>query len=107
MIALFLVAVAGAAATMSQQTLAPISSENQQPLAPISSENPKPSIKDPQLGAVETDGPAWLYPMLRQEPRDAQWAPNAERALRNRYSRITFFGMKPSLLRVTCARTTS
>jgi DNA-binding CsgD family transcriptional regulator len=92
MIALFTVAVA-VAATMSIQ----------QPTA--SGAKSDAPFQDPQLGAIEPDGPAWLYPMLRQEPRDPQWAANAEQRLRDRYSGITFFGMKPTLLRVTCART--
>jgi len=92
MIGLFTVAVAVAATISIQQPAAP-------------SAKPDAPFEDPQLGTVEPNGPAWLYPMLRQEPRDPAWAPNAERRLRDRYSGIAFFGLKPTLLRVTCART--
>jgi DNA-binding CsgD family transcriptional regulator len=57
MIALFVVAVAGGAALM-----------NQQPTE--AGTKPNASIEDPQLGIIQANGPAWLYPMLRQEPRD-------------------------------------
>lgn len=92
MLALFTVAVAAGVALSSQQQ-------------PGGEQTAGTSILDPQLGRIDRHGPAWLYPMLRQEPRDESWAPGAERALRERYSAIQFYGMKPTVLRVTCART--
>jgi DNA-binding CsgD family transcriptional regulator len=94
MIVLFVIAAAGAAALMSQQSAVP---KGELPATK--------QIVDPQLGTIVTVGATWLYPMLREEQRDPQWAPRAERVLRQCYSAIEFFGEKPDVLRITCART--
>jgi DNA-binding CsgD family transcriptional regulator len=59
-------------------------------------------ITDPDLGTFAVDGPAWLYPLIRKEPRDLSWAPAAERALEDRYAIVPFFGTKQRVLRVMC-----
>lgn len=63
-------------------------------------------ITDPDLGTFAKEGPAWLYPFVRKEPRDTKWAPAAERALQDRYATIRFFDTKPRVLRVICGTRT-
>jgi DNA-binding CsgD family transcriptional regulator len=63
------------------------------------------AVADPDLGVFYTEGPAWLYPMIRKEARDPNWAPVAERTLRERYATVTFYGTKPRT-RVMCGTRT-
>lgn len=70
---------------------------------------PKPApqtFTDPELGTFEVVGATWLYRGIRQEDRDPNWAGEAERILKDRYSTIRFFGEKPQFLRVMCERQT-
>lgn len=70
---------------------------------------PKPvpqTFTDPELGTFEVAGPTWLYRGIRQEERDPNWAGEAEKTLKDRYSTVRFFGEKPQLLRVMCERQT-
>lgn len=60
------------------------------------------TISDPDLGTFTLAGPSWLYKTVRQEPRDPSWAPTAEKALRERYQDVLFFGEKARTLRITC-----
>ena len=58
-------------------------------------------ITDPDLGVFQSEGPAWLYPLIRKEDRDPSWAPVTERTLRDRYSAVLFYGTKPQM-RIMC-----
>jgi DNA-binding CsgD family transcriptional regulator len=58
-------------------------------------------ITDPDLGIFHAEGPAWLHPMIRKEARDPNWAPVAERTLRERYATVIFYGTKPRT-RIMC-----
>lgn len=86
MIALFLVAAASAAALMTQ-------------------ESPATNEVDPLLGTAVPSGPdpATLHAKIRAEPRDAQWAPSMETAIRARALQIPLIGKAGNALRVTCA----
>jgi DNA-binding CsgD family transcriptional regulator len=89
MIALLTLTVAGAAALMTQ-------------VGPANELRSIPQmITDPNLGVFQAEGPAWLYPMIRKEARDPNWAPVAERTLRERYATVLFYGTKPQL-RIMC-----
>jgi DNA-binding CsgD family transcriptional regulator len=59
-------------------------------------------ITDPDLGTFQATGPAWLYPMIRKEARDPNWAPVAERLVRERYATVLFFGTNPQTRRIMC-----
>lgn len=73
--------------------------------SPVSKPVPQ-TVTDPELGTFEVVGPTWLYRGIRQEDRDAPWAVQAERALKERYNTVRFFGEKPQLLRVICEHQT-
>lgn len=88
MIGLLTLTVAGAAAVLTQAQ------------AELGS-NPQ-MITDPDLGTFAKEGTVWLYPIIRNEARDPNWAPTAERTLKDRYATVQFFGTKPQTLRVMC-----
>jgi DNA-binding CsgD family transcriptional regulator len=90
MIGLLTLTAAGAAALLTQA----------QPANELRS-NPQ-MITDPDLGTFAVDGPAWLYPMIRKEARDPNWAAVAERTLRERYATVLFYGTKPQTRRIMC-----
>lgn len=87
MIALFLVAAAGAAALMTDQ--------------------PAGNISDPLVGTIagSQDSPDRLYALVRSEPRDGAWAHPTEQFLRDRYSKIPHVGGAKNAFRVICAST--
>ena len=89
MIALFLIAAAGAAALMTQ---APPVSTNE---------------IDPLIGAPLQRGPepAELHARIRAEPRDGQWAGPMERQIEARLMSLPLVGKDSNALRVTCAST--
>jgi len=89
MIALFLVAAAGAAALVMQ--------------AP-----PVPTNEiDPLIGVPLQRGPepAELHARIRAEPRDAQWAGPMEHQIKARLMSLPLVGKDGNALRVTCAST--
>lgn len=88
MIALFIIAAAGAAALTSQQ-------------------GPASNVVDPLIGPLPTSeiSPERLHARVRAEQRDLAWAPRAEQILRNRYSRIAYVGGADNRVRVICATT--
>jgi DNA-binding CsgD family transcriptional regulator len=88
MVAIFLVAAAGAVALMSQA--------------------PEPSSDvDPLIGSrlERFPQPADLHAKVRAEQRDGQWAPFMESAIRARLVRIPLVGQDGNVLRITCATT--
>jgi DNA-binding CsgD family transcriptional regulator len=90
MIGLLTLTVAGAATLLTQ-----VGPTNEEPRS-----NPQ-VITDPDLGTFRGEGPSWLYPMIRKEARDPNWAPVAERTLRERYATVLFYGTKPQM-RIMC-----
>lgn len=88
MIALFLVALAGAGALMSQ--------------APVSG-----NAVDPLIGAAleRFPQPADQYARVRAENRDPEWAPRVEAAIHARLLQIPVIGKGGNALRVTCGAT--
>jgi hypothetical protein len=88
MIGLLTLTAAGATALLTQ-------------VEPANERSNPPIITDRDLGAFQAEGPAWLYPMIRKEARDTNWAPVAERTLRERYATVIFYGTKPQV-RVMC-----
>lgn len=88
MIALFLIAAAGAAALMSP---APSSQNEIDPLIGT----PLPKFTDP----------AAFHAKVRAEKRDALWAPRTEAAVRARVMQIPLVGKDGNVLRVMCAST--
>src|SRR5437763_1443660 len=89
MIALFVIAAAGAAALMTQ---APPASTNE---------------IDPLIGAPLQRGPepAELHARIRAEPRDPQWAGRMEHQIEARLMSLPLVGKDGNALRVTCAST--
>jgi DNA-binding CsgD family transcriptional regulator len=88
MLAIFMVAAAGAAALMSQSSA------------------PSSDI-DPLIGSrlERFPQPADLHAKVRAEQRDPQWAPRMESAVRSRLLQIPLVGQGGNVLRVTCATT--
>jgi hypothetical protein len=70
---------------------------------PASEEN----LVDPLIGIIPSSetAPDRMYQKVRAEPRDASWAPNSERVLRQRFSQIDHLGKPPATLRVICRTT--
>lgn len=64
-------------------------------------------VVDPLIGAIPNSevAPDRLYQKLRSEPRDAAWAVDAEKNLRDRYAKIPHIGSGKAFLRVLCAST--
>ena len=87
MIALFVVAAAGAAALMPSQ-------------APVSNEI------DPLIGEAlpKFVDPANLHAQVRAEARDPKWAPRMEDIIRARLMSLPLIGKDGNVLRVLCAR---
>ena len=87
MLFISLVAAAGAAALLGQQT----------PVSEV----------DPLLGSpLQTaPDPAALHARIRTEARDAEWAGRTEAAIRARAMQIPLIGTNANALRVTCATT--
>lgn len=90
MIGLLTLTIAGAGAIMQIQ--------------PELTSNPQ-MITDSDLGTFGKEGAAWLYPIIRHEARDHNWAPVAEHMLKDRYATVRFFGTKPKAPRVMCRAT--
>jgi DNA-binding CsgD family transcriptional regulator len=86
MILMTLTAVAGAAAFFTQQ--------------PKLEKEVDPLIGSPLTSAPD---PAALHARVRAEPRDANWAPRIEAAIRARTMQIPLIGKNGNTLRVTCA----
>jgi DNA-binding CsgD family transcriptional regulator len=86
MISFFVVAVAGAAALMTQAS-------------PTTT-----NVDDPLIGAPLVDGPnvGVLHERVRAEVRDRAWAERKEAAIRGRVSQIPLVGKSGNVLRVTC-----
>jgi DNA-binding CsgD family transcriptional regulator len=85
MVALFLIAAAGATALLTQQPA-------------VSTE------ADPLVGTLPSGpDPATLHARIRAEPRDLGWAPSMEAAIRARAHRLPLIGKDGNVLRVTCA----
>ena len=89
MIALFVLAAAGAAALMTQAPQAPTNEI------------------DPLIGAPLQRGPepVELHARLRAEPRDSQWAGRMEQQIEARLMSLPLVGKDGNALRVTCAST--
>lgn len=70
---------------------------------PASEEN----LVDPLIGMIPSSetAPDRMYQKVRAEPREESWAPNAEQALRQRFSQIDHVGTPPAILRVICRTT--
>lgn len=73
-------------------------------IQPELASNPR-TITDPDLGTFGKEGAAWLYPIVRRQARDHDWAPVAERTLNDRYATVRFFGNQPKAPRVMCGTT--
>jgi DNA-binding CsgD family transcriptional regulator len=60
---------------------------------------------DPLVGSplMTSPDPAALHARVRGEPRDADWAPRIEAAIRARTMQIPLIGKNDNALRVTCA----
>jgi hypothetical protein len=60
---------------------------------------------DPLVGSPLMTGPdpAALHARVRTEPRDTDWAPRIEAAIRTRTMQIPLIGKNGNALRVTCA----
>lgn len=60
---------------------------------------------DPLVGSPLMTGPdpAALHARVRAEPRDSDWAPRIEAAIRTRTMQIPLIGKNGNALRVTCA----
>lgn len=86
MVALFVIAAAGAAALMTQAS-------------------PQSNEVDPLIGTPlkTAPDPAALHARVRSEPRDAGWAAKTEGAVRQRLLQIPLIGKDGNVLRVTCA----
>ena len=87
MIALCLLAAAGAAALMLQ--------------APATESKVDPLIGEP---LPQGPAPADLHAKVRAEPRDSEWAPRIESAVRARLLQIPLIGKDGNALRVICAK---
>lgn len=87
MLTFFIVAAASAAALMSQA--------------------PSSNGIDPLIGTPLVSGPdpAALHAKVRSEPRDSNWAPRMESAIRARLLSLPLVGKEGNVLRVTCAST--
>jgi DNA-binding CsgD family transcriptional regulator len=88
MIALFVVAAAGAAALMSQQ--------------PAARNEIDPLVSTP---IVTPPDPAALHARVRAEPRDPQWAAKMEGQIEARLMSMPLIGKDGNVLRVSCAST--
>ena len=88
MVSLFVVAAAGAAALMGQNS-------------------PQQSQVDPLLAKplVKMEDPVDLHAKLRSEARDEAWASRVEKAVRSRLLQLPLVGKDGNELRVTCAAT--
>jgi DNA-binding CsgD family transcriptional regulator len=88
MIALFVIAAAGAAALMTQAPQAPTNEV------------------DPLIGVALQRGPepVELHARIRAEPRDPQWAGRMEHQIGARLMSLPLVGKDGNVLRVTCAR---
>jgi DNA-binding CsgD family transcriptional regulator len=88
MIAFLVIAAGSAAALMSQ--------------APVTGNEVDPLLGTPLETAPD---PAALHARVRSEPRDGEWAPRMESAIRARLMQIPLIGKDGNALRVTCAAT--